>query len=80
MEVEAEDYSVDIALEGQRVAIEVDGPFHFSRNTHRPLGFHVLKQRLLASQGWYALELVIARWGFLSAIACWACMTSTSAC
>ena len=31
-------FSIDIALEDQKVAIEVDGPFHFSANTHEILG------------------------------------------
>ena len=31
-------FSIDIALQDQKVAIEVDGPFHFSANTHVQLG------------------------------------------
>lgn len=31
-------FSVDIALPGERIALEVDGPHHFTANTFRPLG------------------------------------------
>ena len=31
-------FSVDIMLRPARVAVEVDGPFHFTANTHQPLG------------------------------------------
>ena len=31
-------FSVDIMLRSARVAVEVDGPFHFTANTRRPLG------------------------------------------
>lgn len=31
-------FSIDIALVDRRVALEVDGPYHFSANTHVKLG------------------------------------------
>ena len=31
-------FSIDIALKEQKVAIEVDGPYHFAANTHARLG------------------------------------------
>ena len=31
-------FSIDIALNQQKIAIEVDGPFHFSANTNAKLG------------------------------------------
>jgi hypothetical protein len=30
--------AVDIALPEERIALEVDGPHHFTANTFRPLG------------------------------------------
>ena len=42
--------SVDIAVwreRDERVALEVDGPTHFARNTRRALGHTVLRDRLL---------------------------------
>ena len=47
MEYLAEDgiFSVDIALLGseKKVAIEVDGPYHYTLNTHQPLGHTILR-------------------------------------
>ena len=31
-------FSIDIALKDRKIAIEVDGPFHFSANTNARLG------------------------------------------
>ena len=31
-------FSLDIVLTGQRVAVEADGPYHFTVNTKRPTG------------------------------------------
>lgn len=39
-------FSLDIATRGPRgrVAIEVDGPFHFTVNTHQPLGNTLIRR------------------------------------
>lgn len=31
-------FSIDLALLDDHIAVEVDGPFHYSANTHLPLG------------------------------------------
>lgn len=39
-------FSIDIAFsgpDGMRVAMEVDGPYHFTRNTRAPLGSTLLR-------------------------------------
>lgn len=47
MEYLAEDgiFSVDVAVirDEQKVAIEVDGPYHYTLNTHQPLGHTLLR-------------------------------------
>ena len=52
-------FAIDIANREKRIAIEVDGPFHFlsnvnekHRNTGRPSGTTMAKKRLLESLGW----------------------------
>ena len=34
-------FSVDIALRGRQIALEVDGPFHFTVNTLAPTGMNI---------------------------------------
>ncbi len=47
MEYLAEDgiFSVDVAVirHDQKVAVEVDGPYHYTLNTHQPLGHTLLR-------------------------------------
>ena len=56
----AEGYSVDYALVDERIAIEVDGPWHFALSGdgagRRPVGRTVIKRRLLAALGWPVAE------------------------
>ena len=40
-----------------RVAIEVDGPFHFTANNHSPLGPTKLRHRMLEMLGWTVLSV-----------------------
>ena len=52
--------SVDVALQaqdGKRVAVEVDGPSHFTINTRRRLGATVNRDLLLQHRGWLVLSL-----------------------
>jgi hypothetical protein len=49
--------SLDLALVGVKVALEIDGPTHFSRNTNTLLGHTVLKQRLLRAAGWTIIPI-----------------------
>lgn len=44
-------FSVDIAVlppGGPNVALEVDGPFHFTINTNQPLGHTILRWEILS--------------------------------
>ncbi|KAK9725291.1 hypothetical protein RND81_05G134200 [Saponaria officinalis] len=45
-------YSLDAALVDKKVALEIDGVTHFSRNTGVPLGHTMLKRRYVAACGW----------------------------
>ncbi|CAM9396651.1 unnamed protein product, partial [Phaeothamnion confervicola] len=40
-----------------RMAVEVDGPAHFTRNTRRILGHTVLKHRMLREMGWTVVQV-----------------------
>lgn len=56
-EYEGAPYSLDLALVEAKVALEIDGPTHFSRNSNTPLGHTVLKQRLLRAAGWNLIPI-----------------------
>jgi hypothetical protein len=57
-------FSVDIALRGRKVAIEVDGPSHFFANKRRErMGADLLRARLMQSKGWTVRSKT---WVFLS--------------
>eukprot|EP00611_Tribonema_gayanum_P017452 TRINITY_DN3012_c0_g2_i1.p2 TRINITY_DN3012_c0_g2~~TRINITY_DN3012_c0_g2_i1.p2 ORF type:complete len:548 (+),score=241.51 TRINITY_DN3012_c0_g2_i1:31-1644(+) len=45
-----------------RVAIEVDGPGHFTCNSRRSLGHTVLKHRILAQLGWTVVQVPFYHW------------------
>ena len=52
---EASGYSIDALVtlnDGRRVAVEVDGPFHFVGRSHEPTGATRLKHRQLRHFGW----------------------------
>ncbi len=56
-------YSVDIALPDYKVAIEVDGPTHFTRTRpRRPLGPTLMKQRHLEGAGWVVVSVNADDW------------------
>eukprot|EP00899_Mesostigma_viride_P007732 jgi/Mesvir1/16960/Mv15809-RA.2 len=56
------DYSLDVALVEKRVALEMDGPSHFTRNTGELLGHSRLKRRLVEAKGWKLVNIDLARW------------------
>ncbi|XP_010672528.2 RAP domain-containing protein, chloroplastic [Beta vulgaris subsp. vulgaris] len=55
-------YTLDAALIDKRVALEIDGPTHFSRNSGVPLGHTVLKRRYVAASGWDIVSVVHQEW------------------
>ena len=61
-------YSLDLALQSLRVAVEVDGPSHFvqdARGAHWPNGPTLLKQRLLRAAGWRLVSVPFFEWNRL---------------
>ncbi|EOD41007.1 hypothetical protein EMIHUDRAFT_222043 [Emiliania huxleyi CCMP1516] len=62
-------YSLDLAIPSTRIAIEVDGPFHFllpdGRGVRRPNGPTLLKRRLLAAAGWRVISVPFFEWDAL---------------
>lgn len=72
MEKKIEDglMSVDIALRGEMVAVEVDGSAHFTINEpYVPLGRTIWRWRLLASRGWRVVTVPYFRWAKLQSVA-----------
>lgn len=55
-------YLLDIALPEAKVAIEADGPTHFTRNSFRPLGPTLLKRHLLNKVEWTVISIPIHEW------------------
>jgi hypothetical protein len=55
-------YPVDAALPAYKLAIEADGPTHYSTNTLRPLGHTLLKRRLLKQLGWVVVNIPLFEW------------------
>ena len=55
-------YAVDIALSALKVAIEVDGPTHRSRNTGQALGATAMKQRHVRAAGWRLMTVSHSEW------------------
>jgi very-short-patch-repair endonuclease len=55
-------FSIDLAVVKRRIAIEFDGPSHFTRNTHEPLGRTRLCNRLLSQLGWHVVSIPHFEW------------------
>ncbi len=47
---------------GEKVAVEVDGPHHFTANGQRPLGEMRARHRLLDVRGWSVLSVPYFLW------------------
>uniref|UniRef100_A0A0E0KF83 RAP domain-containing protein n=1 Tax=Oryza punctata TaxID=4537 RepID=A0A0E0KF83_ORYPU len=50
-------YTVDAVLVDEKLAFEIDGPSHFSRNLGTPLGHTAFKRRYIAAAGWNLVSL-----------------------
>jgi hypothetical protein len=55
-------FSIDLAIVDRRIAIEFDGPSHFTRNTLEPLGHTRLRDRLLSAMGWQVVSIPFFEW------------------
>eukprot|EP00192_Tetraselmis_astigmatica_P007738 CAMPEP_0117658526 /NCGR_PEP_ID=MMETSP0804-20121206/5908_1 /TAXON_ID=1074897 /ORGANISM="Tetraselmis astigmatica, Strain CCMP880" /LENGTH=696 /DNA_ID=CAMNT_0005465047 /DNA_START=44 /DNA_END=2134 /DNA_ORIENTATION=- len=61
-------FTIDIAIPAARgggpgVAVEVDGPRHYTTSRpHREIGLTVLRRRLLEAQGWTVVNLPLHEW------------------
>jgi very-short-patch-repair endonuclease len=55
-------YSINFAMVERRIALEFDGPSHFTRNTLEPLGHTRLRDRLLSAMGWHVVSIPFFEW------------------
>jgi len=55
-------FSIDVALPKEHIAIEIDGPHHFSRNTLRPMGDMFSRSTLLEYRGWTVASVPFFSW------------------
>jgi very-short-patch-repair endonuclease len=55
-------FSIDLAVVDRRIAIEFDGPSHFTVNTLEPLGHTRLRDRLLSAMGWRVVSIPFFEW------------------
>jgi very-short-patch-repair endonuclease len=55
-------FSIDLAILDRRIALEFDGPSHFTTNTLEPLGHTRLRDRLLSAMGWRVVSIPFFDW------------------
>jgi very-short-patch-repair endonuclease len=58
-------FSIDLAIVDRRIALEFDGPSHFTRNTLEPFGHTRLRDRLLSAMGWQVVSIPFFEWARL---------------
>jgi very-short-patch-repair endonuclease len=58
-------FSIDLAILDKRIALEFDGPSHFTTNTLEPLGHTRLRDRLLSAMGWCVVSIPFFEWARL---------------
>ena len=58
-------FSIDLAIVDRRIALEFDGPSHFTTNTLEPLGHTRLRDRLLSAMGWCVVSIPFFEWARL---------------
>lgn len=60
-------FSLDIVVPHLKVAIEVDGPYHYLLNwPPSPTGATLLRRRLLRAQGWRMVSVPYFLWSYSS--------------
>ena len=59
--ITGEGYSIDLVVEEKRIAIEVDGPHHFTQQMTET-GATKLKQRQLTALGWTCVQVTYKDW------------------